>query len=95
MDNNQLLAYARLNYPVGTKFYPAHLVWDKECTNYLIVTNKDVLEICGSTIVSTFEGKQWTQNPIAGTEIFNRNLYYNGRWARIIESVNKNYELWK
>lgn len=80
-----LIAKARLDYPVGTVFEPAHVQVGR-----CIVTNTNFKERNGDIYALTDEGDTWdkiTGDSKYGDTSFSRLVYHrdSGRWAKIIE----------
>ena len=81
---DELLAYARKHYPIGTKFYPAHVNMSNK--DYCIVTNNDYRYDNGDVEIITDDGKYFDHNPPSkyGTTALNRVLCHKGKWATIV-----------
>lgn len=74
-----LIAEAKKRYPIGTKFYPAHL--KASGREHCIVTNDNFFETSDSIIAKTDEGDNCSSQSKYGNTTYNRNVYYKGTWA--------------
>lgn len=84
--DEDLLAEAKKRFPIGTKFYPAHLSQRKE---YCIITNTD-FKVNGTEILAlTDDGRTWTSSSSTkyGNTDYNRCVYDNGKWATIVPNT--------
>jgi len=84
---NPLITEAKRRYPIGTKFYPAHL---NQKSEYCIVTNTK-FELSNDAIhVLTDEGSVFDSNRQSkyGKTNYNRMVYCDGKWADIIQESN-------
>lgn len=82
-----LLEEAKKRFPIGTKFVPAHLL-EKNDDYYCIIVEEGVFEQRESgNIFQTINGRVWgeSNDPKCGNTWWNRAVYYQGNWARIIE----------
>jgi hypothetical protein len=89
-----LLEEAKRRYPVGTKFYPAHLQQREE---FCIITKGCYFEEIDGNIVSKLpDGESFNVKNISdyGLTCYNRNVYWNGRWAEIINECSTNLKQW-
>ena len=93
MTKEELLAYAKENYPPGTHFIPPHLnLTDHK--NYCIVTNdnfsfEDRQGSGGDGLIAfTDNGKFWDFDENCGITSADRFVYYKGKWATIIRKPN-------
>ena len=80
-SDEKLLAEARKRYPVGTKFHTAHADTDRYC----IVTNENIGFDEGSIYSFTDDGGRWSTSSKYGNTHYNRILYFEGKWAKIVE----------
>lgn len=83
------LEEARRRYPIGTKFYPAHMEICKSDPEYCIIVN-DTFGIQSNKIwAHTSTGSAYTDpsNSSHGNCDYNRNVFYEGKWAEIIEEA--------
>lgn len=82
-----LLEEVKRRYPIGTRFRPAHLRFDKDDTEYCVVVN-DRFEFISASIYSlTDEGHTYDVHRYDnkyGNNAYNRSVYHNGKWAEII-----------
>ena len=84
LEKSELLKQALTNYPVGTRFIPAHVKNKNE--SYCIVTNTN-FSISEEYITAlTDDYKLWATNAKYGNTHFNRVVFNNGNWAKIIPS---------
>lgn len=67
-----LLEEAKRRYPVGTKFYPAHV--DEGIVSYIVK---------GKWRLNSNRERIWVE--INGLETYVPNIYYQGKWAEIIK----------
>ena len=81
LTEEQLLEYAKKNYPLGTKFYPAHLPI-KHCFN-----NDACIVDCD--FINIEQGVQLNKPYNSNTQAI-PNVYYCGKWAEIV-TEKKNY----
>jgi hypothetical protein len=84
-----LISQAKQRYPIGTKFYPAHLSQRKE---HCIVTSTN-FKISGTCMYQvTNSGSLFASsiNSKYGNTTYNRCVYENGKWAEIIEEPKTN-----
>jgi hypothetical protein len=91
---DNLLEQAKRMYPVGTKFYPAHVNVDSK--SYCIVTNDRFYDYEDGISALTDEGTSFSFSDSLkyGTTTMNRNVYYKGKWAEIlIEEIVKEEEV--
>lgn len=88
-----LIEIAKTKYPVGTKFYPAHMSEKSRDGKYCIITSDSIFSNDPSGIYSKVDGKAFmpSDNLNYGNTSYNRLVYQNGKWADIIkeESVEK------
>lgn len=85
-----LVREAKKRYPIGTKFYPAHTDEDGKNNNDIcIVTNADFGVNSDTVWAKTDDGRQYDSSPKYGNTSFNRNVYHQGRWARIASAFPK------
>lgn len=83
----ELLKYAKKNYPIGTKFHPAH-VNSNDC--YAIITDDSEIKIDdGMNITATINNENWVSSNLRkyGNTALNRVIFdgITKKWARIIE----------
>lgn len=84
-----LLEEAKNRYPVGTKFFPAHLNQKDE---YCIVTEDSIFEFFNNNIILKIDNCKYNNNIIYGGSIknvnfgtiYNRVIYHNNQWAKIV-----------
>lgn len=88
----------RKMFPIGTKFFPSHLDIKKSNDEFLIVTTHDLEWVGSHLITHTKNGKLYSSdfNLGEGNCGYNRVLYSKGKFATILENINKEeiYELW-
>lgn len=94
--NEELLKEAKRRYPVGTKFYPAH-VNNPQSGKYCIITEDSILEISRNEIISNVNDRWFagsTEGGISkyGNTLLNRIVYSEGNWAEIVEESKQ--EAW-
>lgn len=86
-SKEDLIEEAKKKYPIGTKFYPAHLMFkDSYCTvtndnfkvNYGTGVNVIALTKTGR-VYPEVSDEEYEQNT------YNRNVYTDGKWADIVE----------
>jgi len=85
--NEELIAEAKRMYPVGTYFYPAHVVNAKKEVDYCIITDDTVFEISGLWVIATVHGVNWDSSPKYGNTCYNRTIYTGEKWAEIKETA--------
>lgn len=95
VDN--LIEEAKRRYPVGTKFFPAHI--SDNTSEYCIITEdckfvRDEDDVIYSKITTAHRGisERWVDRqifPEYGNTSYNRNVYFRGKWAEIMEEVPK------
>jgi hypothetical protein len=88
-SKSELIEEAKRRYPIGTKFYPAHLVSQNE---YCIVTNNNFQVDYGSSVRVWALTAKTGRNYACDSDIeyshggsYNRTVYYDGKWADIVE----------
>lgn len=81
-----LLEEAKRRYPIGTKFHPAHL---DNTSEYCIVTNINFYKRGNVIVAKTNEGDDYNLGSIYGNTSYNRIVYSNGKWAKIINTPSK------
>ena len=86
-----LIDEAITRYPIGTKFYPAHL---NQNSYYCIVTNTNFKLFGDNNISATTDEKlSFDSDSKYGNKCYyNRNVYYRGKWAKIVidEATDEN-----
>ena len=84
-----LLEEAKQRYPIGTKFYPAHLSQRKQ---HCIVTstNFKISDTCVYQVTDSGSLYDNSRNSKYGNTTYNRCVYENGKWAEIIEEPKTN-----
>lgn len=91
----ELLEKAKRDYPVGTHFIPPHAYND---SSSCIITEDTTFEILNNEkIVASVNGRVWMDEKKYGNTTYNRYVYYNNDWAKIIkkaEPLNNIHELW-
>lgn len=85
MSSSVSIEEVRRRYPVGTKFLPAHV--EEKMENYCIVVNDQFKIGTESVSALTNEGSVFCGPGIHGSCALNRNVWHNGRWARIIDNT--------
>jgi hypothetical protein len=86
-SKSELIEEAKRRYPIGTKFYPAHLNQKEYC----IITNNNFQVYYGNNInvcALTESGKQFASSSdieYTNGNSYNRNVYYDDKWADIAE----------
>lgn len=83
---HKLITEAKQRYPVGTKFYPAHIIKTSTGDKYCIITDDSEFVIEGDCIYSVVEGSKFVSESIPkyGNVFWNRLLYSDGKWAEIV-----------
>jgi uncharacterized protein YukJ len=80
-DNN--IALAKKMYPIGTKFYPAHII--SNTTEYCIVTNDMFSDSRDGIMSLTDEERFYDSSSKYGNSAYNRLVYHEGKWAEIVK----------
>jgi hypothetical protein len=94
-QKDELLYRANEMFPVGTRFYPAHLTFDKEDSEYCVITDDSVIEFGtdGNLYANIHDGMHWDHQCESkyGNTRLNRILYYKpeNRWATVVKEVPK------
>ena len=83
VEEEDLLAKAKKLYPIGTKFYPAHV--SLEHRRYCIVTNDKFSSSCNEIMALTDEGEMYNSSLKYGGTAYNRIVYHEGKWAEIVK----------
>lgn len=92
-QKDELLYRAEQMFPVGTRFYPAHLSFDKEDSEYCVMTDDSVIEFGpdGNIYASIHDGNNWDHlgESKYGNTRLNRVLYYKpeGKWATVVKEA--------
>jgi hypothetical protein len=84
---DELLAEAKKRYPIGTKFYPAHVTESaKKYDRYCIVTQDSIFVSINNQIILRVNDSNFSvfNKPEYGNTQFNRVVFDNGIWATII-----------
>ena len=84
-----LLAEAKRRFPVGTKFVPAHFLEKNDDYYCIIVEDGEFVERENESIFQAINGIIWDDGEEDtsryGNTWWDRMLYHQGKWARIIE----------
>lgn len=94
-QKDELLYRAEQMFPVGTRFYPAHLTFDKEDSEYCIITDDSVIEFGpdGNLYANIHDGRHWDHQGESkyGNTRLNRVLYYKPtlEWATVVKEAPK------
>lgn len=93
--NLDLLEEAKRRYPVGTKFYPAHLSGEIEEDVYCIITDDTEFKFIGDSIYATVNGNTYfsADQTKYGNTSYNRCLYNNKKWAEIVSSTESKLDV--
>ena len=94
--DSDLIAEAKRRFPIGTKFFPAHLNRDSSGRDYCIVTNHDnIKELGGSIYACTDEGKTYDFDSKYGNTSYDRILceISEEKWAEIIEESTEEFKV--
>jgi hypothetical protein len=88
----ELLAEAKHRYPVGSKFYPAHLDVEIAKTSQIICIVKDhsLLKIDRTSLT------YGSGDTLTNGHSYSEHIYYEGEWAEIVstpEAIDENEEL--
>jgi hypothetical protein len=92
-QKDELLYRAEQMFPVGTRFSPAHVSFDKEDSEYCVMTDDSVIEFGpdGNIYASIHDGENWDHlgDSKYGNTRMNRVLYYKPerRWATIVKEA--------
>ena len=94
IKKDSLLTEAKKRYPVGTVFIPAHI-----CTeNVRCIITEDTyfdIEPNENTVIARIKGgygADYSKHKIYGGSDYMRNVYYDGKWAKIVEIPKDNRE---
>lgn len=84
-----LLEEAKKRFPVGTKFVPAHFLEKNDNYYCIIVEDGEFVERKNGSIFQAINGIIWDDGEEDtsryGNTWWNRMLYHQGNWARVIE----------
>lgn len=80
-ENN--IALAKKMYPIGTKFYPAHVISNTK--EYCIVTNDMFSDSRDGIMSLTDEERFYDSSSKYGNTAYNRLVYHEGKWAEIVK----------
>ena len=83
MEEEDNIALAKKMYPIGTKFYPAHI--SVKHGRYCIVTNDKFSNSNNDIIALTDEGHPYNSSLKYGGNDYNRIVYHKGKWAEIVK----------
>lgn len=83
MEEEDNIALAKKMYPIGTKFYPAHII--VQHGRYCIVTNDKFSNLNNDIIALTDEGHPYNSSLKYGGNDYNRLVYHEGKWAEIVK----------
>lgn len=92
-QKDELLYRAEQMFPVGTRFYPAHVSFDKEDSEYCVMTDDSVIAFGpdGNIYASIHDGNNWDHlgESKYGNTRLNRVLYYKpeNRWATVVKEA--------
>jgi hypothetical protein len=98
MGNRQLIEEARRRYPIGTKFYPAHISDARYEKIYCIVVNDRFTFEGGDIIALTDSGDHFMVScehdyDGHGNTALNRIVYHHGKWAEIVEETTEQVQI--
>lgn len=94
-QKDELLYRAEQMFPVGTRFSPAHVSFDKQDDEYCIMTDDSVISFGpdGSISATIHDGENWDHlgDSKYGNTRLNRVLYYKpmDRWATVVKESPK------
>jgi hypothetical protein len=92
-QKDELLYRAEQMFPVGTRFSPAHVSFDKEDDEYCVMTDDSVIAFdhAGNICATIHDDNYWdhTCDSKYGNTRMNRVLYYKpmNRWATIVKEA--------
>lgn len=81
-----LLEEAKRRFPIGTKFYPAHL---NQKIEYCIVTEDSVFILSNNEITLQVNNSSFNYDIKYGSTIYNRIIYSKNCWAEIVSTSVK------
>ena len=81
-----LLEEAKRRYPIGTKFYPAHM---NNRSEYCIVTNNNFRREINAITALTNESTLWSKEFKYGNTTLSRVVWHKGKWAEIVQEEEK------
>jgi hypothetical protein len=87
-NKEELIEEAKRRYPIGTKFYPAHLKSETYCV--VTTNNFEIIDYSNNISVAalTESGEEFASSydiEYSHGGIFSRLVYYEGKWANIVE----------
>lgn len=82
-----LITEAKKRYPIGTKFFPAHVPRNKDV--YCIVTENSEWVLEDNIICLEIGGGKYVSSRLFryGNTSVNRYVYYNGKWAELYDGL--------
>jgi hypothetical protein len=92
-QKDELLYRAEQMFPVGTRFSPAHVSFDKDDDEYCVMTDDSVIAFdpAGNICATIHDSNYWdhTCDSKYGNTRMNRVLYYKpeGKWATIVKEA--------
>jgi len=89
-DEQMLLQEIKKKYPVGTKFYPAHVKNTKKEGAYCVITNdKFRIEFNNDIYALTDENLAYSFDKKDGNNSYNRVVFSDGKYAEILPEIKK------
>jgi len=82
-----ILEQCKKKYPIGTKFYPAHVTNPRIDEYCIVTTNEFKLDYNDCDVIAiSNKGNDWESGYNEnGNCVYNRLVYSDGKWAKIIE----------
>jgi hypothetical protein len=90
-----IIEEVKRRYPLGTRFFPAHIRREGDNKGKYCVIVHDRFKKNSNDIYSYgLDNEIYSYDSECGNNSFNRAIYYEGKWAEILNKSNKIYELW-